>query len=151
VKRSGAWPRRPHLGPLTDSRGSHIIGLSLSGGEVHHQDPLCLEYGLVPQRCVRLNHGKDLLAGELASPWCCLLLGSGLPSMGLLLLPPMMRVVSSEREASIWPRCHHPRGNRCRGLSGRSVIHQWCGCHGRERSPRATPSGGGEARAPLPT
>jgi hypothetical protein len=33
---------------LMADRGSHFLGSSLGGGEVHHQDPLYLERGLVP-------------------------------------------------------------------------------------------------------
>jgi hypothetical protein len=36
---------------------------------------------------MRLDRGSGLLAGELASPWRCLLLGGVLPSTGLRLLP----------------------------------------------------------------
>jgi hypothetical protein len=40
--------------PLCGWRREPSLGLSLGGGEVHHQDPLCLERGLVPRRLVRL-------------------------------------------------------------------------------------------------
>jgi hypothetical protein len=150
VKHSGAWPRWPQLGPLAADRGSHLLGLSLSGGEVHHQDHLYLECRLTPRWHMRRNHGSDLLAGELASSWHCLLLGGELPSTSLRLLPSVMRVMSFEREAGFRPRCHCSRGNCQRGLSGWSVIHPWCGCDGSGRSPRAPPSGRWEAEAPLP-
>jgi hypothetical protein len=108
------------LRALTVGRGRHLLGLSLSGGEVHHQDPLRLMCGL--------------LADELASPWHYPLLGGGLPSTGLRLLPPVTSLTSLEREAYC-----HPWGNRRRGLSGLS-----------ERSAHAAPSGRGEAKATLP-
>jgi hypothetical protein len=85
MKHSGAWPHP--LQPHVAGRGSHLLGLSLSGGEVHHQDPLCLKHGLTPWWHVQLNHGSGLLVSELASPWHYLLLGGGLPSVGLCLLP----------------------------------------------------------------
>jgi hypothetical protein len=34
--------------PRTVGGGSHSLGLSLGGGEVHHHDPLYHERGLVP-------------------------------------------------------------------------------------------------------
>jgi hypothetical protein len=77
------------LAPLTAGRGSHPLGLSLSGGEVHHQEPLCLVCGLVPRQHVRLNHGSGLLVGEIGSAWC--------------LQPPVMGMTSLEREAGFWP------------------------------------------------
>jgi hypothetical protein len=86
---------------------------SLSGGEVHHQDPLCLVCGLMPWWRVWLNRGSGLLAGKLDSPWHCPLLGGGLLSVGVRLLPPpppMMSMTSLKREAGVWPRRRHPQG-----------------------------------------
>jgi hypothetical protein len=74
--------------PLVAARGSHLFCLSLRGGEVHHQDPLCLKCGFTLQQRVLLNHNSGLLSGELASLWGCLLLGDGLSSMSLRLLSP---------------------------------------------------------------
>jgi hypothetical protein len=79
-------------------RGGHLLGLSLCGGEVHHQDPLRLKHGLVPWWCMWLNHGSGLHAGELASPWRYLLLDGGLPSTGLRLLTSMMCMLSLDEE-----------------------------------------------------
>jgi hypothetical protein len=137
--------------PLAAGRGSHLLGLSLSGGEFHHQDPLRLVCGLAPRWWVRLNRGSGLHADKLASLWRCPLLGGRLLSAGLRLLPPMTSTTSLEREAGFWPCCRHPRGNCHHDLSGRSVIHPWCGCDGSEGSPIAAPSGRGEAEAPLPS
>jgi hypothetical protein len=103
VKRSGAWPHRPPSGPFVAGRGSHFLGLSLSGGKVHRQDPLRLEHGLVLWRHMLLDRGSALLAGELASLWCCLWLSSGLPSTDLCLLPSLMSMVLLEREAGVRP------------------------------------------------
>jgi hypothetical protein len=114
VKRSRASPRWPQPGPLSAGRGSYLLGLSLSGGEVHNHDPL--------------HHGNGSLTSELASPWCCLLLDDGLTSVGLRLLPSMMSVTSPEREVGFRPWRHHPQGNRHHGLNGRSILHSWCGC-----------------------
>jgi hypothetical protein len=139
------------LAPLAIGRGSHLLSPSLSGGEVHYQDPLYLVCGLTPRWCLRLNRGSGLLVGELASPWCCSLLGGGLPSAGLHLLPPVTSVTSLKREAGFWPRRHRPWGNHRRGLSGQSILHPWCGCDGSEQSPHTTLSGRGEAEAPVPT
>jgi hypothetical protein len=139
-----------HLAPLTAGRGSQFLGLTLSGGEFYHQDSLCLEHGLVSWRNVRLDRGSGLLAGELASPWCCLWLGGGLLSTGLHLLPPLMSVTLLKWEASVRPWHHHPWWNRHHGLTGRSILHPWCGCDGSGRSPYAAPPGRGEAEGPLP-
>jgi hypothetical protein len=46
---------------------SQLLGLDLSGDEVHHQDPLCLKRMLMPRRCLWLNRGSGLLAGKVAS------------------------------------------------------------------------------------
>jgi hypothetical protein len=132
-------------------RGSHLLALSLSGGEVHHQDPLHLRCGLVSWRHTQLNHDSRFLTDELASSWRCLLLGYGLPNKGLRLLSPVMSVTSRRREARFWLQRCRPWRNRHRGLSGQSVLHLWCGCDRSERSPCAMPSGRGEAKAPLPT
>jgi hypothetical protein len=99
---------------------------------------------------MRLNHDNGLLAGELASLWRCLLLGGGLSSTGLRLLPPVTSVMSLEREVDFRPWHCRLRGNHHRGLSGQSVLHPWCGFDGSERSPRVAPSRRGEAEAPLP-
>jgi hypothetical protein len=88
---ASAWP------PLAAGRGSHLLSLSLSGGEVHHQDPLRLESGLMSCRRVQLNCGSGLLADELASLWRCLLLDGRLLSASLRLLPPLMSVMSLKR------------------------------------------------------
>jgi hypothetical protein len=91
------------------------------GGEVHHQNPLRVECGLVPYQRVWLDRGSGLLAGKLASPWHCILHNGGLSSMGLRFLPPpppMTSVALLEREADIWPWHHRPRWNHHHGLSG---------------------------------
>jgi hypothetical protein len=51
--------------------GSHLLSPRLSGGDVHHQDPLCLKHGLMLWPRMWLNRGSGLLAYELASPWRC--------------------------------------------------------------------------------
>jgi hypothetical protein len=59
--------------PLVADGGSHSLGLSLGGGEVHHHDPLYLKHGLVLGQLIRLGRSDCLLANELASPpraWC---------------------------------------------------------------------------------
>jgi hypothetical protein len=40
--------------------GSHSLGPSLSGGVVHHQDPLHPERGLVPRWLTQRGHGHPL-------------------------------------------------------------------------------------------
>jgi hypothetical protein len=70
-----------------------------------------------------MNSSSSLLASELASPWRCPLLGGGLPSAGLRLLPLVMNMTSLERKAGFQPRCGRPQGNRHHGLSGQSVLH----------------------------
>jgi hypothetical protein len=82
-----AWPRLSWFGPLAVGGGSFSLGLSSGGGEVRHQDPLCLERGLVPWWLVWLSRGGRLLVGKLASPLRCLMLGIGLLSAGSRLLP----------------------------------------------------------------
>jgi hypothetical protein len=136
--------------PLMASRGSHFPGLSLSGGEVHHQDPLRHKRELVSWQHMRLDRGSGLLAGEHTSPWCCLGLSVGLPSTGLHVLPPLTRVALLEGEAGVqpWHRC--TRWNHRHGLSCQSVLHSWCGCDRSGQSPCAMPPGRGEAEAPLP-
>jgi hypothetical protein len=101
----------------------HLLSLSLSGNEVHHQDPLHLGCGLAPWWRVQLNRSSNLLAGALASPWRCSSPGGGLPSMGLRSLPFMTIVMSLRREAGFRSWYHRPRGNYHHGLSGRSVLH----------------------------
>jgi hypothetical protein len=150
VKQTRAWPRWPQHAPLVAGRGRQLLGLCLSGGKVHHQDPLYLKCGLMPRRHVRLNRGSDLLAGELASQCCYLLIGSGLLSMSLHLLPSMTSMMSLKRDTGFRPRHHHPWWNRRCGLNGQSVLHPWCGCDGSELSPRAMPPRRGEAKAPVP-
>jgi hypothetical protein len=61
-------------------RGSRSLGLSLGGGEVHHQDPLRLGCRLAPQWLEQQGRDYRLLAGELVSSLRHLLLGAGLPS-----------------------------------------------------------------------
>jgi hypothetical protein len=65
------WLRWPKPGPLAAGRGSHLLGLSLSGGEVPHQDPLRLKCGLTLGQCVRLNRGSGSLTvvPPLAQRW----------------------------------------------------------------------------------
>jgi hypothetical protein len=137
--------------PLVAGRGSHFLGPSLSGGKVHHQDPLCLERGLMLWRHVQLDRGSGLLASKLASPWHCLWLGGGLPSMSLHLLTPLKSVALLEGEAGVRPRPGRPRWSRRHGLSAWSVLRPWCGCDRSGWGPRAVPLGNGEAEAPLPT
>jgi hypothetical protein len=54
--------------PLTGWRGQ-LLGLGLSGSEVHHQDPLHFEGRLIPRRRVWLNRSSGLLVAEPALPW----------------------------------------------------------------------------------
>jgi hypothetical protein len=74
------WPR-----PSLSSAGwrGQLLGLGLSGDEVHHQDPLRFECRLVPRRRIWLNRGGGLPIGEAASPWRRSQLGGGTLSMGL--------------------------------------------------------------------
>jgi hypothetical protein len=83
------WP------PVMANRAGYFLGLSLDGGEVHHQDPLRLGRGLLLWRHVWLDRSSGLLTGELASPWHYLLLSGGSPSLGLCSLPPMKTVPES--------------------------------------------------------
>jgi hypothetical protein len=76
------------LAPFAAEWGSHYLDPSLSGGEVHHQDPLHLEHGLMPRWCMRMDRGSCLPTSKLSLLWHCLLLGGGLLSTGLRLLPP---------------------------------------------------------------
>jgi hypothetical protein len=69
-------------------RGSHFLGPSMSGGEDHHLDPLCLERGLVPRWRMQLDRSSSFLASELASSWHYRLLDGVMSSMGLHLLAP---------------------------------------------------------------
>jgi hypothetical protein len=131
-------------------RGSHLLVLSLSGGKVHHQDPLHLKCGLAPRRCMQLECGSGLLASELASQWRCLLLASGLLSTSLHWLPPVMSMISFKREANYRPGCRCSWGDRPRGLSSQIILHPWCGCDGSEQSPHAVPPRRGEAEALFP-
>jgi hypothetical protein len=57
----------------------------------------------VGSRHVRLNYGSGLLASELASLSRCLLLGGGLPSMGLCLMPTLISMTLLMVESSSWP------------------------------------------------
>jgi hypothetical protein len=83
--------------------GSLLLCLSLGRGEVHHQDPLHLKHGLMPWRCVWLDHGSSLLVGKLALSWHCLLLGGGMLSTGFCLLPSMMSVALLDEEVGFQP------------------------------------------------
>jgi hypothetical protein len=130
--------------------GSHLLGLTLSGGEVHHHDPLHLECWLASRRRVWLNCGSSLLAGELASPWCYLFLSGELPSVDLCLLPPLTSVTFLKRDAGfqLWRR--HTRGNRRCSLSGWSVPIPRCGCDRSEQSPMPHLLGEGRPKLPSP-
>jgi hypothetical protein len=55
------------LGLSSTDWNGQLLGIGMSGGEVHHQDPLCLERKLMPRRCFWLDRGSGLLAGEVAS------------------------------------------------------------------------------------
>jgi hypothetical protein len=123
VKRSRVWSWRTHPSPLAAGSGSRLLGLSLSGGEVHHQDPLHLVCGLVPRWRLQLNCSSVSVGSELASLWRCLLLGDGLRSTSLCLLPFVTSVTSLEREADFRPHHRHPWGNHCHGFNGRSALH----------------------------
>jgi hypothetical protein len=136
---------------LSAGWGSHLLFLSLGGGEVHHQDPLYLRPGLMPRWHMWLDRINGLLAGKLASSWRCLLLGGGLSSMGLHLLPSVASMASFDEEVGFLLQHRHPWGNRHCGLCGQSVFHPWCGRGDSERSPRATPFGGRDAEASFPT
>jgi hypothetical protein len=61
----------------------------------------------MPRRHVWFDHGGGLLAREFASLWRCLMLGSGMPSTGLRLLPSVACMASLDREVSFqpWRRC----------------------------------------------
>jgi hypothetical protein len=99
---------------------------------------------------VWLNCSSDLLAGELASLWRCLLLGGGLSSTSSRLLSSVMSVTLLKGEATFWPWRHRPRGNRHHGLCGRSVLYPWCGCGAGEQGPRAVLLGEGRSKLPSP-
>jgi hypothetical protein len=109
------------------ARGSHLLGLSLSGSKVHHQDPLHLECVLLPQRHVQLNRDSGMLASELASLWRYLLLDGGLPSVSLRLLPSVMSVTLLLKEVGFYSWRRWPRGDRHHGLNSRSILHPSCG------------------------
>jgi hypothetical protein len=89
------------LALLPAGRGSHSLGPSLGGGNVHHYDSLCLECGLVLWRLMRLGCSSCLLAGELVSALHYLLLDAGLPSIGLCSLPLLMSALLLEGEVGV--------------------------------------------------
>jgi hypothetical protein len=99
---------------------------------------------------MRLDRDSGLLADELALLWHYLLLDYGLLSMGLCSLPLLTSVSLLKGEADIQLQLHHLRWNHRYGLSGRSVLHPWCGCDGSGRSPHVAPPVGREVRAPSP-
>jgi hypothetical protein len=55
---------------------------------------------------MRLGHDSCLLADELVLLLLYLLLGDGLPSAGLRLLPLLMSAPPLYGEADVHPRCH---------------------------------------------
>jgi hypothetical protein len=129
--------------------GSHSLGLSSGGGEVHRSDPLHLERGLMSWRRMRLGHDGCLLAGELALPLRCLTLSVGLLSVGSCSLPLPKSVSSLEGEVDVQPWCDHPRWNLCHGLSGRNILQSRRGHDGSRQSPRVVPPGDMEVGASL--
>jgi hypothetical protein len=132
------------------SRKGQLLGLSLGGGEVHHQDPLRPERRLVLRWRIWLNSDSGLLADEVASSWRWPLLGCGMLSIGLRPLPFMTNVESLGGEVNFWLWHHHQQGKPHRGLWGQSILHPWGGRGGSERGPRATPSGGRASEASFP-
>jgi hypothetical protein len=99
-------PARAELGVSQTDAREHtlqvymLLGTSLSGGKVHHQEPLHLVFGLMAWQRMQLNRDSGLLVGELASLWHCPLLDSGLSSAGLRLLPLMISMMSLKTEAN---------------------------------------------------
>jgi hypothetical protein len=100
---------------------------------------------------MRLAHSSGLLVVELASLWCYLLLGGGMPSMGLSSLHLLTATSLLKRVVGIQSQRRQLGWNHHHGLSGRSILDLWCGCDGSGRSPRAASPGGEEAEAPHPT
>jgi hypothetical protein len=96
---------------------SHFLAPNSSGGEVHHQDPLCIECGLM-----RLGHGSSLLASELALLLHHLTLDVGLLSAGSRSLALSKSMSSLKGEADVLPQCARPRWNHHYGLSGQIVL-----------------------------
>jgi hypothetical protein len=116
--------------PLMTNSGSHSLGISSGGGEVHCQDPLCLECRLVSGHLIRLGHSDHFLPSKLASLLRCLELGISLLSTGSLSLPLLKGVLSFKSEFSVRPRGNGPQQNHHHGLRGRSILQPWCGCDG---------------------
>jgi hypothetical protein len=54
--------------PLTGWRGQ-LLGLGLSGGEVHHRDTHHLKGRFMLKRCVLLNRSSGQPTDEPALPW----------------------------------------------------------------------------------
>jgi hypothetical protein len=104
----------PPPSPLTADGGSHSLGLSSGGGEVHHQEPLHLEPRVVLGWLLQLGYSDRLLADELTSLLHCLMPGVSLLSAGSCSLPFLKGVPSLSREPSVVD-CHH-------GLRGQSVL-----------------------------
>jgi hypothetical protein len=77
--------------------GRHTLGLSMCGGEVHHEDPLHHERGFMSWLFVCRGYCDSLLANELALPLHCLALSVGLQSMGSCSLRLPESVSSLER------------------------------------------------------
>jgi hypothetical protein len=64
VSRGEALRGLAAMAPICTPHGSydsHFLGPRLSGGEVHHQNPLRLECGLMSWQHVRLDRGGSLL------------------------------------------------------------------------------------------
>jgi hypothetical protein len=91
------------LPPLAAEGESHTRGLSSSSGEVHHQDHLHLEHGLVSVRPIRLGYGDHLLTGELVSPLRHIALDVDLLSAGSCSLPLPKGVPLLKRQPGVWP------------------------------------------------
>jgi hypothetical protein len=87
--------------PLMAEDGSHSLGLSSGSCEVHRQDPLCVECGLVLVRPIQLGRSDHLLTGKLASLLHFLALDVILLSVGSRSLPLPKVVLSLRREPGV--------------------------------------------------
>jgi hypothetical protein len=97
-------PINEGLARLAVGGGSRFLGVSSGGIEVHHQDPLHLDCGLMSQRLVRLGRGGCLLVSEIALPLHYLMLSVVLLIPGSRSLPLPKSAPSFEREATVRPR-----------------------------------------------
>jgi hypothetical protein len=76
----------------------------------------------MPRWLMCLGCGSCLLVGELVPPLHYVLLGAGLPSVGLCSLPLLRCALSLKGEAGVQPRCRRLWWNRHHGLSGQSIL-----------------------------